>query len=485
MAIETTTFSDVSISVTPVGVSGGNFGILGFVALSSDTATNPILSAERSRSYTSLASVGIDWPTTSEPYKAAIAFYSQTPTPTDFKVLMSYDVAQKAVLVGGATATVAELAALSSDSLTITIDGTEYSSATLDLSTATTFDEVATLVTAAVDAVISGAVCTYGTYGFTMTGNTSGAAGTIGFATGNIAEALGFAQWQGSISQGLDVETVTTSLAASLNKGIDWVGTDLDASLRDVTGGTSGNNTLDIANWCEAAKRIFVNTTNDLSVLNSAITTDVASQLKGATLRFSLTTFSKTPSQYPSSSVFGRVASVNFNSIGSTLTLNLKQMPTVSVEDLTPGEFAVLRSKYASAVVRIGANVNAFTDSRMASGSWLDTTHGLMWLENRAEVDMFNFMYQDGDKVSYTQTGINTAAEVLDGSLSAAVRNGLCAPGYLPDGTYLPEGYVINSVAMADVASSDKGNRVYSGLTFKMVGAGALHEIAVNGSFSE
>ena len=485
MAIETTEFSDVSISVTPVGVSGGNFGILGFVTLASDTATNPILAAERSRAYKGLSSVGSDWPTSSEVYKAATAFYAQTPTPSDFRVLMSYDTAQRAVLVGGAHESLATIQALTSDALAITIDGTEYTSATLDLSSATTLAEVAGLITTAVAGTIAGVVCTYGAYGFTITGNTQGASGTIGFGVGSIAEALGFAQWQGKTSQGVAVETVTASLAAALTKGIDWVGTDLHKSLRDKTGEASGNNTLDIASWCEAAKRIFMNTTNDLSVLNSALTTDVASQLKNATLRFSMTTFSKTSSQYPSSSVFGRAASVNFNNIGSTLTLNLKSMPTVTVEDLTPGEFAVLRSKYASAVVKIGSDTNAFTDSRMASGSWLDTTHGLMWLENRIEVDMFNFMYQSITKPSYTQTGINTAAEVLDGSLSAAVRNGLCAPGYLPDGTYLPEGYIIYKVALKDVPSSDKGNRAYQGLSFAMVGAGALHEIAVSGSFSE
>ncbi len=485
MAIETTEFSDVSISVSPVGVSGGNFGILGFLAKSSDTATNPILPAERSRPYTSLASVGGDWPTGSEVYKSATAFYAQTPTPRDFRVLMNYDTAQRAVLVGGTTESITNIALITGGSFEITIDGTTHTSTALDLSSASTHTEVATLITDAVAATIVGTVCTYGAYGYSLSGNTAGASGVITFGTGDVAEALGFAQWQGKLSQGIDVETAVDSLGATLSKGIEWVGTDLDKSFRDQTAKATGNNTLDIANWCEASKRIFCNTTNDLSVLSSAITTDVASQLKGATLRFSLTTFSKTNSQYPSSAVFGRVASVNFANIGSTLTMNLKALATVTVEDLTPAEFAVLRSKNASAVVKIGSDTNAFTDSRMASGSWLDTTHGLMWLENRCEVDMFNLMYQSSTKVSYTQTGINTAAEVLDGSLSAAVRNGLCAPGYLPDGTYLPEGYRILRVPMVDVPSSDKGNRVYRGLSFQMVGAGALHEISVNGSFSE
>jgi len=160
-------------------------------------------------------------------------------------------------------------------------------------------------------------------------------------------------------------------------------------------------------------------------------------------------------------------------------------VPGVSAEDLTPAEFAVLRGKNASAVVQIGRSVNAYTDSRMASGSWLDTTHGLMWLENRCEVDLFNLLYQSTTKIPFTQTGINITVATLDRSLQAAVRNGLAGPGFLPDGTYLPEGFIIEAVALADVPSGDKGNRLYAGLSFKMVGAGALHEVIVSGSFSE
>ena len=121
----------------------------------------------------------------------------------------------------------------------------------------------------------------------------------------------------------------------------------------------------------------------------------------------------------------------------------------------------------------------------MSSGSWLDTTHGLLWLENRCEVDMFNLLYVNNTKLPFTQVGINTSVAKLESSLEAAVRNGLAAPGYLPDGTFLPKGYIVNAVSLEDTPSSDKSNRVYSGLSFKMVGAGALHAIEISGEYSE
>ena len=495
MAIEISEFADVSISVSPVGVSGGNFGILGFLT----NEEGVIGTAERTRAYTSLASVGGDWATSSEVYLAATAFYAQTPTPKDFTVLMTFETNQEAVLTGGGHDTLAELIVINGapngGNFNIVIDSVAVAIADLDLSAATDLAGVASALESAITAS-NGAValCTvsHTGYGFEIKSLVSGVAsvitfaeGTTGAGTANAAEALGLEQHQGVLSGGLDAETPVAGLAAAITKGTEFVGLVTHKKYRDVSGGGAGTNTEDIADWAEGAKKIFCNTTNNLSVLSSVITSDIASVLKAKTLRYSLTTFSKSTTEYPSASVFGRAASVNFSAISSTITLNLKQMPTVSAEDLTPAEFAVLRSKYASAVVQIGKSVNAYTDSRMASGSWLDTTHGLMWLENRCETDMFNFLYQSATKVPYTQAGINSAKAVLDRSLQAAVRNGLAGPGFLPDGTYLPEGYRILAVELADVASGDKGNRIYQGLSFDMVGAGALHEVHISGTFAE
>lgn len=495
MAIEITEFANVTISVSPTGVAGGNFGILGFLTTDDDLAVTGkgILPAERFRSYTSLASVAGDWQATSEVYKAATAFYGQTPTPTDFVVQMNYQSSQVATLVGGGSGTPEAIIAgiTGTGVLSMTIDGTPTAITDLDLSTASsaTHDAIAEVLEDEIQAVVglSGVTAVHNGYQYVISGATAGT-GTITFAAdSDAANLLGLQQNQGKLSQGFTAETATEALAAADTLGIEAVGLVTHKKFRDDGEGAlaSGNSIEDIAIYAEAAERIFCNTTNDLTTLVANGTSHVAYKLKNRTLRFSLTTFSKDNAAYPSASVFGRAASVNFSAVGSTITLNLKQMPGIAAEDLTPAEFAALRSYNASAVVQIGKTVNAYTDSRMASGSWLDTTHGLLWLENRAEVDMFNLLYVNNTKIPFTQQGINTAEATLQRSLRAAVRNGLCAPGYLPDGTYLPEGFVTTAVPLADVPAGDKGNRIYSGLSFKMVGAGALHEVIVSGEFSE
>lgn len=485
MPIEITEFTNASISVSPTGVQGGNFGILGFLT----NETGVIGTAERARAYTSLSSLGDDWDTTDEVYKAATAFYAQTPQPRDFTVLMNFDTAQAAVLIGGGHDLLSELLLITSGSLDIDVDGGTLNITGLDFSGASTLDDVATVLDTALNIALTGTTCIHTGKGFEVKSPTTGSTSTISFATevasGETAESLGLLQWQGLVSDGIDPETPVQSLAEAFTQGIEFIGLVTHKSMRDTSNQADGTNTADIADWCEGVKKIFCNTTNDLSVLNSVIASDVASQLQAKTLRYSLTNFSRNSNEYVSASVFGRAASVNFEGIGTTITLNLKQMPTITVEDLSPSEFAILRSKNANAVVKIGRTVNAYTDSQMASGSWMDTTHGLLWLENRIETDMFNLLYQTNTKIPYTQAGINLAAARLERSLEAAIRNGLAGPGFLPDGTYLPKGYIVTQVSLEDIPSGDKSNRIYRGLGFKMAGAGALNEIYISGEFSE
>jgi hypothetical protein len=490
MAIETTEFAEVSISVTPVGVPSGNFGVLGFLAVDAvgqAKAGKGITSAERTRSYTSLVSVSLDWEATSEVYLAASAFYGQTPTPRDFTVLMNYVADAPAVLVGGALhSDLATINALGvAAEITMAVDGTAITT-TVDVSAAADFSAVAALVETALALVEASTTCTYTNDKFEVTSPTSGVLSTITFATQGLAIALGLDQTVAQVSQGFDIETPVVSLAEALASGLEFTALDIDKTLRDkVVAPANGNTTLEISNWATANKKIFMNTSNNLDVLSAAIDTDTASVLKLSASRFTHSCFSRHVNAYPGSAIFGRAASVNFSSTNSTITLNLKQLANVPAENLTPAEFAAMQGKYCSAVVVIGNSVSAFVDSRMASGSWLDTTHGLMWLENRNEVDMFNLLYQQNTKIPYTQTGINMAEGQLTRSLQSAVRNGLCAPGFLPDGTFLPEGFVVTSIPIGEVASSDRGNRVYNGLSYKMVGAGALHGVAVSGYFSE
>ena len=492
MTIDINEFADINISVSPTGASSGNFGILGFMTEDTDLAIagKEILPAERSRAYSGIASVGADWETDSEVYKAATSYYSQSPSPTDFVVLVNYRSDTVASLVGGGSDSPEELAAAiqGDGAIDMTIDGDVVAVADLDLTSGTDEDSIAGIVESALVAggAPAGTTCVWNNYQYVISGVATGSvSATITFSDDSeAARALGLTQASAKISNGIDAETANDALSAVLVSGREFVALVTHKMFRDLSTGVTGDLPETLAATCEAAKKIFMNTTNDRTHLVTG-SSNIGSRLMAKSFRFTLSSFASDVNQYPSASVFGRAASVNFSAVASTITLNLKQMPGITSENLSPAEFEALRGYRVSAVVRIGKTVNAYTDSRMANGSFLDTTHGLMWFENRGEVDMFNLLYTTATKIPYTQEGINTAAATLERSCQAAVRNGLAGPGYLPDGTYLPDGFLVSAVALADTPASDKSNRVYNGLSFVMVGAGALHGVTVSGQFSE
>jgi hypothetical protein len=483
MAIEITEFSNVTIDVAPQAVAGGNFGILGF--LTYETGTNAISSAERNRGYTSLESVGKDWAATSEVYKTATSFYAASPTPTDFVVLMQYKTAQAAKIMGGIHLSKDDLVAIPAEDFTLDVDGTPVTVTNLNFSGETSLGDIVTKL----NLEFSGSAnFIYDTaYKRFLVKSGSSVVGTsrIEFPTGTFAEALGLTQDVATKAEAIDVESAVDALVANKNSGVDFAGLVTHKDYRDNLVTTEGNKTTDIALWCEGSNKIFCNTSNSLGVLDSAVTNDIISELQDSGYKNTISTFSRYTSLYPSAAVFGRAASVNFAATASTITLNLKQMPGIIAEDLTPNQLATLKGKNGNAVIRIGKTVKAYTESRMANGGFFDSVHGLMWLKNRIEVDMFNLLYQSTTKIPYTQTGINIVKATLERSLQAAVRNGLSGSGYLTDGTYLPDGFVVIAEPLANVPSSDKSNRIFKSISFKMVGAGALHEVSINGSFSE
>lgn len=487
MAIEITQFTKVNIAVSPQGEAAGDFGILGFLT-DEVSASNPITSAERYRSYTSLKSVGTDWATSSEVYKAATAFYSATPTPTEFVVLMQYKSFQAAKILGGTHLPFAELVTTTGD-LTINVDGSDVTVQSLDFSGEI---DMAGIVVKLNSEFNNELVFSYDDNAKRIMMKSQGSAvGTslIEFPEGDMAEALGLTQWQGTHAYASPAETVVDALNQNVQTAVEFTGLVLNKQYRDNTTeptALGGDSIVPaVAAWADASNKIFCNTTNNLGVLQSSVTSDIASVLQGAGHTNTLTTFSRYPSLYPSAAVFGRASTVNFGATASTITLNLKQLSGVIGEDLTPSQYASLKDKNASAVIKIGKSVSAYSDSRMSNGGFFDSVHGLMWLKNRIEVDMFNLLYRTTTKIPYTQTGINIVKSTLERSLQAAVRNGLSASGYTPLGKYLPDGFEVTAIPLASVPTDDKTNRIYQGISFEMVGSGALHGVVISGTFSE
>jgi len=481
----------VSIAIGATFPARKGFGTLNIVT----AETGVIGVAERIRSYSNLDGVAADWSGTSEVVAAATAYFSQQPKPTKLKVSTRYPTAVAAQLRGGAVAANAEnlalFTAISDGAFGLSIDGVSEDIIGLDFSTDATFTEIAASLQTGVQAITTGgfaaATVTHDGVRFFINSGTTGESSTISFGidsgTGtDISSLLEIRQGEGTKVNGVAAETITSSLNAIQNVDPDWYGLLFTKEVRDDFVVNTEDAVEAAAGWCEARVKVFGNTSNDLDALDSVTESDILSVLKAKNLRRTISTYSSSPDQYPSASVLGRAFTVNFNQPNSTITLKFKQGPGITVEQLTQNEKAVLDSKRGNAFILVGAS-DMYAESRMANNTFFDEVHGIDWLENAIQINVFGYLLTRTTKVPYTDKGVAAIEQQVIKALDEAVRNGLIAPGETIDGDFLANGYKTITVPVADMNQSDKEARLYPGLSFVVLGAGAIHGAQINGIF--
>ncbi|MGN6312522.1 MAG: DUF3383 domain-containing protein [Rhodanobacteraceae bacterium] len=149
---------------------------------------------------------------TTTPGKLYFGAYSETPT--------------AAFLRSGSLAdmTLTQLQALTG-TLTVTIDGTPNTSASINLSAATSFASAATTIEAAFTAPDFTLAYDAQLSAFVFTSNTTGAASTATYATGTLAAGLNLTQATGAVlSQGAVASTPATAMPVFAAAAGDWAG---------------------------------------------------------------------------------------------------------------------------------------------------------------------------------------------------------------------------------------------------------------------
>ena len=493
MSIPVSSIVNVSIAIGAAFPARAGFGTLNIVT----AETGVIGLAERIRFYQNLDGVTADWGSNTEVVKAATSYFSQQPKPTSLKVSVRFPTDQSAQLRGGAVSddaiNLAIFNAISDGSFTISIDGASEDISGLNFTADTDLTEVADAIQIALQTVASGgftlATCIHDGNRFLINSGTTGIASTISFMTEtnpsvgtDISSILQMRQGESTKLNGIVAETITASLDAIQNKDPDWYGLLFTKEVRDGFTVNAEIGAEAAAAWCEARVKVFGNTSNDLDVLDSVTSNDIASKFKAQNYRRTITTFSSFPNQYPSASILARAFTVNFNQANSTITLKFKQTPGITVEELTQSEKAVLDNKRANAVFLVGASI-LFGESFMANGTFFDEVHGIDWLQNAIETNVFGYLLTRTTKVPYTNKGVAAIEQQVIKALDEAVRNGLIAPGETIDGEFLANGYKTTVIPVEEINQSDVEARFYPGLSFIVLGAGAIHKVQINGIF--
>lgn len=228
--------------------------------------------------------------------------------------------------------------------------------------------------------------------------------------------------------------------------------------------------------------RILAVTTADVNVLVAGNTDDIGYKLKAAGYARTFWQYSSS-SKYAAISAFGRAFTVNFTGSNTTITLKFKTEPGITYETLTTAQAAAIDAINGNVYVYYANDTAIIQQGVMANGDFFDERHGLDWLQNYVQTNLYNLLYTSTTKIPQTDAGVTRLMTNVEASLDQAVNNGLIAPGVwnggpigqIESGDTLTKGYYVYADAVANQAQSDREARKSPVIQAAIKLAGAIH----------
>ncbi|MDU3270651.1 MAG: DUF3383 family protein [Klebsiella oxytoca] len=228
--------------------------------------------------------------------------------------------------------------------------------------------------------------------------------------------------------------------------------------------------------------RILAVTTADVNVLVAGNTDNIGYKLKAAGYARTFWQYSSS-SKYAAISAFGRAFTVNFTGSNTTITLKFKTEPGITYETLTTAQAAAIDAINGNVYVYYANDTAIIQQGVMANGDFFDERHGLDWLQNYVQTNLYNLLYTSTTKIPQTDAGVTRLMANVEASLNQAVNNGLIAPGVWNGGPIgqiesddtLTKGYYVYADAVANQAQSDREARKSPVIQAAIKLAGAIH----------
>ena len=241
---------------------------------------------------------------------------------------------------------------------------------------------------------------------------------------------------------------------------------------------------LKVAAAVEASgvSRILAITTSDPATFDATSPGDLSYKLKAAKYGRTFVQYSSS-SKYAALSAFGRAFTVNFNGSNTTITLKFKQEPGITYETLTTDQAAALDAKNCNVFVYYQNDTAILQQGVMSSGDFFDERHGLDWLQNYVQTNLYNLLYTSTTKVPQTDAGVTRLLSNVEQSMDQSVTNGLVAAGVwnggpigqLDSGDALTKGYYVYAQPISEQAQADREARKAPVIQVSCKLAGAVH----------
>jgi hypothetical protein len=279
-------------------------------------------------------------------------------------------------------------------------------------------------------------------------------------------------------AEGGSVETLLQAVNACLQY-TNWYGLAIADSADLVEA-----DVISVAAAIEASSlsRILAVTTADVNVLVGGNTDNIGYKLKAAGYARTFWQYSSS-SKYAAISAFGRAFTVNFTGSNTTITLKFKTEPGITYETLTTAQAAAIDAINGNVYVYYANDTAIIQQGVMTNGDFFDERHGLDWLQNYVQTNLYNLLYTSTTKIPQTDAGVTRLMTNVEASLDQAVNNGLIAPGVwnggpigqIESGDTLTKGYYVYADAVANQAQSDREARKSPVIQAAIKLAGAIH----------
>lgn len=383
----------------------------------------------------------------------------------------------------------AQLKLITAGEFDVTIDGSAIALTGLDLSSVTSYSDVADVITTALN---SAGTVTFSSQfnAFTVTSATTGGLSTVTVPTGNVAELMKFSTETAVISDGQNANTMTQSMENLVDGFTNFV------TFTTLTEPTDAE-ALELAQWATTNYNagvlyLYVCWDSDANNLDANSTTVIAEQLKVENVGATCVCY---PSYTMASFIMGVTASIAWDQASSTITYAFKHLSGFGANvDRTSDANALDAHKVnymGNFATRNDNFVLSYNGSMMGEWDWIDTYINAVWLCNALQVQLMA-MFKTANRIPYNENGYAKIRSNCKDIINRALNNGVIDLGVnisdaqkaelttLLGGDYSDEirnnGYYLQIV---DATASIRQARKTPSINLVYTYAGSVHRLVV------
>ena len=322
-----------------------------------------------------------------------------------------------------------ELKAISSGSFNVSFDGSAVELAEVDLSSANSLSDVASIIELKLQDKVSGVSCTFSSHNncFTVQGVSKLDSSSVADISGDIAIAMGLTDTNAVVSVGSAVKSVNDIMNSLTSKYQNFVTfTTLDEA--------SDEDALELAKWSSAQSNagtmyLYVCWDSDEGNLNINNTNVIAEQLKAENVGATCVVYN---SYAYAAFIMGTGASINWEANQGTITWAFKSLEGLGANINDNQQSLALQHHGVNFMGNFATRndnfVFLYNGSMLGAWSWIDTYLNACWLCNAFQVQIMAG-FKAVRRAPYNEIGYALVRSWCKDVINRAVNNGVIDTG--------------------------------------------------------